>query len=50
MKGKAIRSVGKSTAKRMSGIDVGLFQAQFASAVVGIGAAVVTYRVLRSGN
>jgi hypothetical protein len=50
MKKKAIRSIGKSAAKRASGSDVGLFQAQLASAVVGIGAAVVTYRVLRSSS
>ena len=50
MKKRLLGAVGKSTAKRTLGLSVGLVQAQVASAVVGIGAAVATYRLLRSGN
>ena len=47
MSSKAIRSVGKTALKRVSGAGVGVFRAQVAAAIVGAGAAVVTYRVLR---
>jgi hypothetical protein len=50
MKKRAIRTVGKSTLKRLGGADVGLFPAQAASAVVGIVAGVATYRVLRGSS
>jgi hypothetical protein len=48
MSSKAIRSVGKTTLKRVSGSKVGMFRAQMAAAIVGTGAAVATYRLLRN--
>ncbi len=48
MKKKAVSHLGKTTAKRLSGSGVGPFRAQLASALVGVGAAVATYRLLRS--
>lgn len=50
LKKKALFSLGKTTAKRASGSGVGMLQAQVASALVGAGAAVATYRLLRSGS
>ncbi|HEY1523373.1 MAG TPA: hypothetical protein VGF70_10215 [Solirubrobacteraceae bacterium] len=50
MSSKAIRSVGKTALKRVSGSKVGLFRAQIAAAIVGTGTAVATYRVLRSDS
>jgi hypothetical protein len=50
MSSKAVRSVGKTALKRVSGSGVGIVRAQVAAAIVGTGAAVVTYRVLRSGS
>ena len=47
MSSKAIRSVGKTAFKRVSGLGVGVVRAQVAAVIVGAGAAVVTYRVLR---
>ena len=50
MKKRLMSMVGKPAAKRIFGVSVGLVQAQVASAVVGVGAAAATYRLLRSGN
>ena len=50
MASAATRTVGKAAAKRLSGSGSGPFQAFVASAVVGVGTAVLTYRLLRSGN
>ena len=50
MSSKAIRTVGKTAMKRVSGSGVGVLRAQAASAIVGLGAAVATYRLLRSGD
>jgi hypothetical protein len=43
-------TVGKAAAERLSGSSAGPFRAFAAAAVVGVGAAVLTYRLLRSGN
>ncbi len=48
MSSKAIRTVGKTAFKRVSGSGVGVFRAQVAAAIVGAGTAFVTYRLLRS--
>ena len=50
MKKRVARMIGKSAVKRVAGIDVGVIQAQAASAVVGLAAGVATYRLLRSGD
>ncbi len=50
MKKRVARLIGKSAVKRIAGLDVGLIQAQAASAVVGIAAGVATYRMLRGGD
>jgi hypothetical protein len=50
VKKRVARIVGKSTVKRLAGFNVGLIQAQAASAVVGVAAGVATYRLLRSGD
>lgn len=50
MSSKAVRSVGKTALKRVSGSKVGALRAQMAAAIVGTGVAVVTYRVLRSDS
>jgi hypothetical protein len=47
---KAIRSVGKTAVKRVTGSGVGVIRAQVAAVIVGAGAAFVSYRVLRSGS
>lgn len=50
MKKRAARTIGKPAAKRLAGLNIGLIRAQAASAVVGVAAAVATYRLLRSGS
>jgi hypothetical protein len=44
------RTLGKAAAERLSGDSAGPFEAFTAAAIVGVSAAVLTYRVLRSGN
>lgn len=50
MKKKALRNLGKVAAKRASGSGVGMFEAQVTAVLVGIAAAVATYKLLRSGG
>lgn len=50
MASAATRTLGKAAAKRLSGSGAGPLQAFAAAAIVGVGAAVLTYRVLRSGS
>ena len=50
MSSKAVRTVGKTALKRVSGSGVGPIRAQVTSVIVGAGAAVVTYRLLRNGS
>jgi hypothetical protein len=50
MASAATRTVGKAAAKRLSGSGAGPLQAFAAAAVVGVATAVLTYRLLRSGN
>lgn len=45
-----VRTVGKAALKRVSGIAPNVFQSLAAAAVVGTGAGVLTYRLLRSGD
>jgi len=45
----AIRAVGKAAAQRASGSNPGVLRALIAATIVGVGAAVLTYRLLRSG-
>ena len=44
------RTVGRAVVKRLTGIGPNAFQALAAAAIVGTGAGVLTYRLLRSGN
>lgn len=46
----AKQTVGKAVAKRVTGSKPGPLSAFAAAVVVGVGAAVVTYRALRSGS
>ncbi len=46
----ATRTVGKAALKRLSGSRASPLHALMAAAVVGVSAAVVTYRLLRSGS
>jgi hypothetical protein len=50
MGSKTVQSVGKTALKRVSGLKIGLVRAQVTAVIVGAGAAVVTYRLLRSGS
>jgi len=50
MASAATRTVGKAAVKRLSGSGAGPLQAFVASAIVGVGVAVLTYRMLRSGS
>lgn len=43
-------TVGKAFAERMTGSQPGAFRALAAATVVGVAAAVATYRLLRSGS
>jgi hypothetical protein len=45
----ALRTVGKAAAQRVSGSNPGVLRALVAATIVGVGAAVLTYRLLRSG-
>lgn len=46
----ATRTVGKAVVKRVAGSNPGGFRSFSAAAIVGIAAAALTYRLLRSGN
>jgi hypothetical protein len=50
MASAATKTVGKAAAKRVTGSGPGPLGAMAAAAIVGVGAAVLTYRALRSGN
>jgi hypothetical protein len=50
MKAAALRTVGKAASDRVRGDRPGPFRAFAAAAVAGITTAVVTYRLLRSGD
>lgn len=50
MASAATRNIGKAAAQRISGSKPGVFRALAAAAVVGVSAAVLTYRLLRSGD
>jgi hypothetical protein len=50
MASAATRTIGKAAADRLSGSGAGPFRAFAAAAVVGVSAAVLTYRLLRSGS
>lgn len=50
MASTATRTVGKAAAKRLSGSRPGAWRSLVTSAVVGVAAAVLTYRLLRSGG
>jgi uncharacterized membrane protein len=50
MKGAALRSLWKAIAERIRGGRPGAFRAFILAVVVGIAAAVLTYRLLRSGD
>lgn len=45
----AVRTIGKAAAQRVSGSKPGVLRALIAATIVGIVAAVLTYRLLRSG-
>ena len=49
MTSAAIRSLGKTAAQRVSGSKPGAIRALIAAAIVGTAAAVLTYKLLRSG-
>jgi hypothetical protein len=46
----AIKSIGKTAAERMAGMQPGRWRAFVAAAATGTATAVVTYRVLRSAD
>jgi hypothetical protein len=50
MSSAATRTVGKAVIKRITGIAPNVAQSLAAAAIVGTGAGVLTYRLLRSGN
>jgi hypothetical protein len=50
MSSKPTRIVGKAAKERISGGKPGPLRAMVAAAVIGVGAAVLTYRLLRSGG
>jgi hypothetical protein len=50
MKGAALRSVWKAISARLTGGRPGAPRAFIAAVVVGLAAAVITYRLLRSGD
>ncbi len=50
MASAATRTVGKAVAERVTGSGAGPFRSFAAAVVVGVGAAVLTYRLLRSGG
>lgn len=50
MASAAIRTVGKAVVKRVTGIGPNVFQSAAAATIVGAGAGVLTYRLLRSGS
>jgi hypothetical protein len=50
MSSKTAQSIGKTVLKRVSGLKIGLVRAQVTAVIVGVGAAVLTYRLLRSGS
>jgi hypothetical protein len=45
-----VRTVGKAAVKRLTGIAPNVVQSLAAATIVGTGAGVLTYRLLRSGN
>jgi hypothetical protein len=50
MKGTALRSVWKAISERLGGGRPGALRAFIVAVVVGLAAAVITYRLLRSGD
>jgi hypothetical protein len=50
MKGAALRSIWKAIRERLSGGRPGGLRAFFVAVVIGVAAAVATYRLLRSGG
>jgi hypothetical protein len=50
MKEAAIKSVAKAAGERIAGSGPGPLRAAVAAAVIGAGAAVLTYKVLRSNS
>jgi hypothetical protein len=50
MKGTALRTIWKALADRLSGGPAGPLRAFLAAVVVGFAAAILTYRLLRSGD
>ncbi len=50
MKGTALRSVWKAIADRLGGGRPGPMRAFIAAVVVGLAAAILTYRLLRAGD
>jgi hypothetical protein len=50
MASAAKRTVGKAVVKRVSGSDPGALTSLLTAAMVGVAAAVLAYRLLRSGG
>jgi hypothetical protein len=50
MKGTALRTLWKAIAQRLSGGRPGAFRAFIVAVMVGFAAAILTYRLLRSGD
>jgi hypothetical protein len=50
MASAAARTVGKAVVNRITGIGPSAVQSLAAAAIVGTGAGVLTYRLLRSGS
>jgi hypothetical protein len=50
MKGAALGTIGKAISQRLRGDRPGPFRAFVVAAIIGIITAVITYRLLRSGE
>lgn len=50
MKGTALRTIWKAIRDRLSGNQPGAMRAFVVAVVVGVATAVITYRLLRSGD
>jgi len=50
MKSSIMKTIGRALGQRISGSQPGALQALLVASIVGIGAAVLTYRLLRAGD
>lgn len=50
MKSSIVGTIGKALGQRISGSKPGVLRALLVASIVGIGAAILTYRLLRAGD